>query len=227
VILEDCVNIPDDLETISPNYFVNGSAQYVNDHYYLNMAKKYYLTTNFVVITPTLDNELTLKFYADTEINTTAKLASANTFTANQSITGDLSVSGLITQSNTIRFKAYYNLVDGGSSVVSSGNNIPYNTTQYDIGNGYDGVNYKYVVPVAGTYFFGGSWFKNSSNAYIVDYQKNGTTIRRDESCYELGAFSIIPTFLIEDCVVGDEIRLRVVSGSIRVGYTSSTAPNG
>ena len=41
--------------------------------------------------------------------------------------------------------------------------NIPYNTTQYDIGNGYDAVNYKYVVPVAGTYFFGGSWFKSSS----------------------------------------------------------------
>jgi hypothetical protein len=32
--------------------------------------------------------------------------------------------------------------------------NIPYNTTQYDIGNGYDAVNYKYVVPVAGLYFF-------------------------------------------------------------------------
>jgi hypothetical protein len=29
-----------------------------------------------------------------------------------------------------------------------------------------------YVVPVAGLYFFGGSWFKNSSNDYIVDYQK-------------------------------------------------------
>jgi hypothetical protein len=43
VITEDCVDIPDDLETISPNYFVNGSAQYVNDHYYLNSSKKYYL----------------------------------------------------------------------------------------------------------------------------------------------------------------------------------------
>jgi hypothetical protein len=42
VILEDCVNIPDALETISPNHYVNGSAQYVNDHYYLNSAKKYY-----------------------------------------------------------------------------------------------------------------------------------------------------------------------------------------
>jgi hypothetical protein len=82
----------------------------VNDHYYLNSSKKYYLWTNFVDITPTLDNELTSKFYVDTEINTTAKLASENTFTANQSITGDWSESGLITQSNTIHFKAYYNL---------------------------------------------------------------------------------------------------------------------
>jgi hypothetical protein len=184
-------------------------------------------TATVLSTTPTLDGQLTSKLYVDTQDALTAKPGSANTFTANQSITGDLSVSGLITQYNTIRFKAYYNLVDGGSIVVGAENNIPYNTTQYDIGNGYDGVNYMYVAPVAGTYFFGGSWFKNSSNTYIVDYQKNETTIRRNESNYDGGGFSIIPTFLIEDCVVGDEIRLRVRTGSIRVGYTSSTAPNG
>jgi hypothetical protein len=137
-------------------------------------------------------------------------------------------VSGLITQSNTIRFKAYYNLGENGATiVVGSGNNIPYNTTQYDIGNGYDGVNYMYVVPVAGLYFFGGSWFKNGNNDYTVDYQKNGTTIRRNESNYSGGAYSIIPTFVIEDCVVGDEISLRVVGNSIRVGYNAPLAPNG
>ena len=67
-----------------------------------------------------------------------------------------------------------------------------------------------YVVPVAGTYFFGGSWFKNTDNHYTVDYQKNGVTIRRNECTYASGGFSIIPTFLIEDCVVGDQIRLRL-----------------
>ena len=143
-----------------------------------------------------------------TALDSTAKLATANTFTANQSITGDLSVSGLITQSNTIRFKAYYNLgANSAILTVGAGNNIPYNTTQYDIGNGYDSVNYMYVVPVAGTYFFGGSWFKNGNNSYAVDYQKNGVSIRRNESNYASGGFSIIPTFIIEDCVVGDEIR--------------------
>jgi hypothetical protein len=70
VILENCINIPDDLETTSPNYYVNGSAQYVNDHYYLHTGKKFYLTNNFVDLTPTLDNELTSKSYVDTEINT-------------------------------------------------------------------------------------------------------------------------------------------------------------
>jgi hypothetical protein len=163
-----------------------------------------------------------------TALDLTAKLATANTFTANQSITGDLSVSGLITQSNTIRFKAYYNLgANGATIVVGAGNNIPYNSTQYDVGNGYDGVNYMYVVPVAGLYFFGGSWFKNGNNDYTVDYQKNGTTIRRNESNYSGGAYSIIPTFVIEDCVVGDEISLRVVGNSIRVGYNAPLAPNG
>ena len=137
-------------------------------------------------------------------------------------------MSGLITQSNTIRFKAYYNLgADGASIVVGAGNNIPYNTTLYDVGNGYDSVNYKYVVPVAGTYFFGGSWFKNGSTIYIVDYQKNGVSIRRLECQFSSGAYSIIPSFLIEDCVVGDEMRLRVISGSIRVGYNSTDAPDG
>jgi hypothetical protein len=51
-------------------------------------------------------------------------LASANTFTANQTITGDLSVSGHITQSNTIRFKAYYN-TGGGAFSVAAGNKYP------------------------------------------------------------------------------------------------------
>jgi hypothetical protein len=176
--------------------------------------------------TPALDTHLTSKFYVDKQDDLSAKLASANTFTANQSITGDLSVSGLITQSNTIRFKAYYNA--GGSTItVSSGNNIPYNTTKYDIGNGYDGVNYKYVVPVAGLYFFGGTWFKNSTTFYIVDYQKNGITIRRNECQFSSGMYSIIPTFIIEDCVVGDEMSLKVMGGNILVAYNSSAAPDG
>jgi len=176
--------------------------------------------------TPALDTHLTSKFYVDKQDDLSAKLASANTFTANQSITGDLSVSGLITQSNTIRFKAYYNTV-GNVFSVSAGNNIPYNTTQYDVGNGYDSVNYKYVVPVAGTYFFGGTWFKSgSTSAYTVDYQKNGVTVRRNE-CSFTGGVSIIPTFLIEDCVVGDEMRLRVIVGPILVTYNSTLAPNG
>ena len=110
---------------------------------------------------------------------------------------------------------------------MGAGNNIPYNTTQYDIGNGYDAVNYKYVVPVAGTYFFGGSWFKSgSTSAYTVDYQKNGVTVRRNE-CSFTGGVSIIPTFLIEDCVVGDEMSLRVIVGPILVTYSSSLAPDG
>ena len=171
---------------------------------------------------------MTSKLYVDTQVALTAKLASVNTFTANQAITGDLSVVGVLTQSNAIRFKAYYNLgANGATIVVGAGNNIPYNTTQYDIGNGYDGVNYKYVVPVAGLYFFGGSWFKNGNNDYTVDYQKNGTTIRRNECKFSAGGFSIIPTFLIEDCVVGDQIRLRVMVGPIIVTYNAPKAPNG
>jgi hypothetical protein len=39
MLLEDCINILDDLETISSNYLVHGSAQYVNDLQYLNIAK--------------------------------------------------------------------------------------------------------------------------------------------------------------------------------------------
>jgi hypothetical protein len=108
-------------------------------------------TATVLSTTPTLDGQLTSKFYVDTQDALTAKLAEENTFTANQSITGDLSVSGLITQSNIICFKAYYNLgADGATIVVNDGNNIPYNTTQYDVGSKYDGVNYKYVVPVSG-----------------------------------------------------------------------------
>ena len=158
-----------------------------------------------------------------TALDLTAKLASVNTFTANQSITGDLSVSGLITQSNTTRFKAYYVGVSGVTSTVSSGNTIPYNTTSFDIGNGFNTSTNTYVVPVAGTYFFGGTWFKNPSAIYTVDYQKNGVAVKRNECQFSSGGFSVIPTFIIEDCVVGDEIRLRIIAGSIYVGYNTSS----
>ena len=60
----------------------------------------------------------------------------------------------------------------------------------------------------------------------LLDYQKNGTSIKRNE-CNLTGGISIIPTFLIEDCVVGDEIQLRIVGNIIRVGYNSETAPDG
>jgi hypothetical protein len=162
-----------------------------------------------------------------TALDSTAKLAVENTFTANQSITGNLSVSGLITQSNTTRFKAYYVGVSGVTSTVSSGNTIPYNTTSFDIGNGFNTSTNTYVVPVAGTYFFGGTWFKNPSTIYTVDYQKNGVAVKRNECQFSSGGFSVIPTFIIEDCVVGDEIRLRIIAGSIYVGYNTNLGPNG
>jgi hypothetical protein len=107
LMLEDCVNIPDDLETISPKYFVNGSAQYVNDHYYLNSAKKYYLTTNFVDITPTLDYELTSKFYVDTEINTkhdtitSATDLDCNSITASSAIVNSVDIGSGFTSLQT------------------------------------------------------------------------------------------------------------------------------
>jgi len=91
VILEDCINIPDDLETISPNYFVNGSAQYVNDHYYLHTGKKFYLTNNFVDLTPTLDNELTSKSYVDTQINTKQDIITS----ATDLVSGSITASGV------------------------------------------------------------------------------------------------------------------------------------
>jgi hypothetical protein len=170
--------------------------------------------------------------YLDYNVLNTLRLRTETfetTLTANNiELAGDLSVSGLITQSNTIRFKAYYNLGENGTFIiVGAGNKIPYNTTQYDVGNGYDGVNYKYVVPVAGLYFFGGTWFKNSTSIYIVDYQKNGITIRRNECQFSSGGFSVIPTFIIEDCDVGDKISLKVISGSILVAYSPSLAPDG
>jgi len=51
-------------------------------------------------------------------------------------------------------------------------------------------------------------------------------SIRRNECSFTSGV-SIVPTFLIEHCVVGDKMRLRVIVGPILVTYNSSTAPNG
>jgi hypothetical protein len=190
VILEDCVNIPDDLKTISPNYFVNGSAQYVNDHYYLNMAKKYYLTTNFVDITPTLDNELTSKFYVDTEINTkqdtitSATDLTCNSITASSAIVNSVDigsgfsslqtqVDALIEYITNVGFRVFSLSAD----TISSGNNLVYNEKDYDTENGYNTTTFTYTISLAGTYIFTLGVYNILNTAFTVNLIRKTSSV--------------------------------------------------
>jgi hypothetical protein len=103
LLLEDCINIPDDLQTITPNFLVNGSAQYVNDIYYLNSSKKYYLSTSFVDITPTLDTEITAR-QDDIASNTVEILTKQDLITSSTDLTSDsITTSSAVINSVDIR----------------------------------------------------------------------------------------------------------------------------
>ena len=58
-------------------------------------------TATVLSTTPTLDGQLTSKLYVDTQVALTPKLASVNTFIANQNITGALLVSGVINRTGS------------------------------------------------------------------------------------------------------------------------------
>jgi hypothetical protein len=243
VILEDCVNIPDDLETISPNFYVNGSAQYVNDHYYLNSAKFFYLSTNYVDITPTLDNELTSKFYVDTDIHTkqdtitSATDLTCNSITASSAIVNSVDigsgfsslqtqVDALIEYITNVGFRVFSLSAD----TISSGNNLVYNEKDYDTENGYNTTTFTYTISLAGTYIFTLGVYNILNTAFTVNLiRKTGsveTIIQQITNGTNTGNNTAYVLTTITQCSVGDEVFGFVNSGSLRLNPFNLTSPS-
>ena len=155
-----------------------------------------------------------------TTIDSTTDL-SCNTLTT----TGDVSIGGIITAPNQPCFKLKCN----NTTISGINSNLNYNGVVIDNYSAYDINAREYVIPVAGNWFFYYG-FQSNDVPFQVQLQQNDTL--RDE-CQITNMNPVLSdpavgplTFnsvaakghVILPCVVGDIIRIRVTSGSVRIG---------
>ena len=141
------------------------------------------------------------------------------------SIGQNLTVGGYITAPNHPIFKMICN--DTTTSGIN--NNLNYNGVVIYTYSAYDTVNRYYVVPVAGNWFFYCS-FQSNLSTFTVELQQK--SICRDlcqvsnmnptlsDPAEGPNVFDTVSAkgSVILPCVVGDIIRVRVLSGSVRLG---------
>ena len=89
---------------------------------------------------------------------------------------GDVNIGGTLTTPNRISF---YVATDKSLFVVNQGVVAPFERIVQNIGNAYDNTTYLFTAPVAGTYFFGFSFFSNQNIPFGAEIQLNGNTIAR------------------------------------------------
>jgi hypothetical protein len=81
--------------------------------------------------------------------------------------TGNIDVGGLILAPNQVSFKATY--LEDFTSDINTTIILPYNSIDYNIGNGYDDTNYTFTAPITGAYCSGaGSAAPRSTKFYYL-----------------------------------------------------------
>ena len=155
-----------------------------------------------------------------TTIDSTTDL-SCNTLTT----TGNATIGGVITAPNQPCFKLKCN----NTTTSGVGTNLNYNGVVIDNYSAYNIVARQYVIPVAGNWFFYYG-FQSNDVPFQVQLQQNDTL--RDE-CQITNMNPVLsdPAVgpnrfnsvaakgnVILPCVVGDIIRIRVTSGTVRIG---------
>jgi len=123
---------------------------------------------------------------------------------------GDVNIGGNLTTPNRISF---YVATDKSLFVVNQGVVAPFERIVQNIGNAYDNTTYLFTAPVAGTYYFGFSFYSNQNIGFVAEIQVNGNTIARGQrnpgytssyTKYQISATAF--------CSVGDVVR--AISGA-------------
>ena len=118
---------------------------------------------------------------------------------------GDVNIGGTLTTPNRISF---YVATDKSLFVVNQGVVAPFERIVQNIGNAYDNTTYLFTAPVAGTYYFGFSFYSNQNIGFVTEIQVNGNTIARGQrnpgytssyTKYQISATAF--------CSVGDVVR--------------------
>ena len=123
---------------------------------------------------------------------------------------GNVNIGGNLTTPNRISF---YAATDKTLFVVNQGVVPPFERIVQNIGNAYNNTTYQFTAPVAGTYYFGFSFYSNQNIGFVTEIQVNGNTIARGQrnpgytssyTKYQISATAF--------CSVGDVVR--AISGA-------------
>ena len=123
----------------------------------------------------------------------------------------NLTVGGILTAPNTIRFRAHR----GGTVHISnSRERLRYNLIYENVGGGYDNTTYTYTVPVAGVYYFYATMLTEFSSSFVAEICVNdiNNIIERVEkgSATNL-ALTKFAGQATQYCNVGDQVYVYIL----------------
>jgi len=134
---------------------------------------------------------------------------------------GDVNIGGNLSTPNRISF---YATTDKELFVVNQGVVPQFNIIVKNIGNAYDNTTYQFTAPVAGTYFFGFSFYSDQNIAFVAEIQLNGSRISRAQRNpgYSSG-YTKYHTSTTAFCSVGDVVRPISEANSIVIQTLNRT----
>ena len=110
-------------------------------------------------LTPTLPEELTSKSYVDSQVGSSVKLDSVNTFTANQNISGDLKANNVVVLNTTptlntqLTSKLYVDTaLNGKQNTLLAGQNITISGNTISSTSSTSGTSVVFIASRAGTH---------------------------------------------------------------------------
>ena len=134
---------------------------------------------------------------------------------------GDVNIGGTLTTPNRISF---YVATDKSLFVVNQGVVAPFERIVQNISNAYDNTTYLFTAPVAGTYFFGFSFFSNQNIPFGAEIQLNGNTIARAQrNPGYSSSYTKYHTSTTTFCSVGDVVRPISEANSIVIHVSNRT----
>jgi len=134
---------------------------------------------------------------------------------------GDVNIGGNLTTPNRISF---YVATDKSLFVVNQGVVAPFERIVQNIGNAYDNTTYLFTAPVAGTYYFGFSFFSNQNIPFGAEIQLNGNTIARAQrNPGYSSSYTKYHTSTTTFCSVGDVVRPISEANSIVIHVSNRT----
>lgn len=153
--------------------------------------------------------------------------------------TSDLTVGGLVPRLNinnagyvTMPYQpAFMAQRTGGSSDPGASTVYPFNTTYYNIGNGYNTSNYRFTAPVAGLYMFGVQLLTDASGGRQIIYLRiNGSNDYNNTQGYEGSAdseeYNNVQINALIKLNANDYIDVQTGSSTNNNLYTSANGQN-